>query len=42
MNKIHLVYLGIGISVTALVIGAANLGITLADVAGMLNLVGDK
>jgi len=39
MNKTHLIFLGIGISVVALVVGTINLGITLADVTDLLNLV---
>lgn len=39
MNKNHLIFLGIGISITALVVGTINLGVTVADVLDLLNLV---
>ena len=42
MNRLHLVYLGIGIAVVALIVGVVNLGVTVADVTGILNLVGEK
>ena len=40
MNKTHLIFLGIGIGIAALIIGAANLGIVIADVKGLLSVIG--
>ena len=40
MSKSHLILLGIGISATSLIIGAASLGIAIADVKGLLSLIG--
>ena len=42
MNRLHLVYLGIGIAVVALIVGVANLGVTIADVKGLLSIVGGQ
>ena len=39
LNKTNLIFLGIGIGVIALVVGVINLGVTLADVTDLLNLV---
>ena len=39
MNKTNLIFIGIGISVVALVVGTINLGVTVADVLDLLNLV---
>jgi len=42
LSKSHLILLGVGIAIAALVVSAANLGITLADVSDSLNLTGGK
>ena len=42
LNKTNLIFLGIGIGVIALAVGAINLGVTLADVSDLLNLVGNN
>ena len=39
LDKTHVVLLGIGIAVVALVVGVINLGVTLADVMDLLSLV---
>jgi len=42
LNKTNLIFLGIGIGIIALAVGVINLGVTLADVSDLLNLVGNN
>ena len=42
MKRIHLIFLGIAVGVAALIVGVANLGVSIAEVTGLLNIMGDK